>query len=1063
MNKDTQLEIEQLKFALNASEIGTWDLNPNNNQVFWDDNCRKFYGLSTEQASYEDVLDLIHPEDRERVNSAIFNAINPQIRSAYDIKFRVRKSPDNKVCWLHNKGKAYFSETGRLLRFSGIAMDISREIEAIERLQEAESMANAALKGTGVGLFSINLSNNEIKYSPAFSYILTGQVNSGLSRKDFIEYIHPDDLELREKAYRKAQATGDLFYEARTIWENGSVRMVRVVGNYMVNPDGKTGKFTGTVQDITEQHEREVKFKQAQERLSEIVRQAPVAISLLSGEEMIIETANKNMLNIWRKDESVIGRPLLKALPELEDQPFLRLLKEVYRTGKPFYGYSTPARLSQNGVLRKLYFDFSYTPVRNPDGKITNVMVVASEVTQQVMALKAVEASENRFRGLIEEAPFATAVYAGHQFKIETANEAMLRLWGKDESVIGKKLAQALPELEGQPFLPLLDQVYTTGKSFHGKDTRADLVVNGELRSFYFNFVYKPLKYEKGKVYAILNMAVDVTDQVMARKKLEDSEIFAKSIIENSPVAKIVFIGREMMIETVNERMLRILGKDRSIIGKNISKALPKLKGNSFFSPLSEIFEKGITLYRSEEIIPIYKDGELYDGYFDFIYKPLFNSSDQIYGVIVTAIEITEQVLARKKIKEAEEALRSAVELARLGTWSIDLTSGALDFSERLREWSGFGPHEILTEERSYEVMKPEFHLLIKNALLKAVNEPDNSVFDVEYEIQNKKTGEERIIHALGKAFFNEGGKAYKIAGTAQDVSKQKHLQLTLEHKVQQRTEELQILNEKLKAKNDELFLLNERLLRSNQELEQYAYVASHDLQEPLRKIRMFSDMLGKQSSLAEYNRTLVEKINNSASRMSLLIRDLLEFSRLLNSEKLLVPVSLEAVCQWIIQDFELSIREKNAEIILGKLPQVYAVPLQMNQLFYNLMSNALKFSDKNKKPLIEIDSYLLGNEELETYGLEAGQERNYYKIIFSDNGIGFEKKYAEQIFDIFKRLHGKEIYPGSGIGLALCRRIVSNHQGLLFAESEYGKGTRFHIILPEKPKEKTHLQPETL
>jgi signal transduction histidine kinase len=263
------------------------------------------------------------------------------------------------------------------------------------------------------------------------------------------------------------------------------------------------------------EHESDQKFR-------DLIGHAPVAIGIFQGWDMVIESANDSLLQLWGKDAAVIGLPLLQALPEIEGQSFMDLLRGVYTTGKPYYGYEMLSQLYRNKHLQEAYFNFVYKPVIETDGKIDKVLVVANEITAQVITRKALEESEKRFKSLILEAPMATALYTGKDLVINVANTAMLGLWGKDVSIIGKPLALALPELEGQPFLQLLDDVFTTGISYHTNESKADLVVGGKLQSFYFNFTYKPLLNTEGRVYGIINMAVDVTSQVNARIELEE-------------------------------------------------------------------------------------------------------------------------------------------------------------------------------------------------------------------------------------------------------------------------------------------------------------------------------------------------------------------------------------------------------------------------------------------------------------------------------------------------------------------------------------------------------------
>ena len=527
---------------------------------------------------------------------------------------------------------------------------------------------------------------------------------------------------------------------------------------------------------------------QAERRFRAMLEQAPVAMGVLKGDDLVIETANTMLLQVWGKDRSAIGKPLLQVLPELRGQPFPDLLHGVIKTGKAHYGYEALARLQRNGRLEDGYFNYVYAPYYE-EGRLAGVQVVANEVTATILAKKELEESEKRFRNLVEEAPVATAIYSGRDMIISLANDAMLKVWGKDATVIGKPLHLGLPELEGQPFLQLLDDVFTSGQAYSAKEARADLVVDGKLQPFYFTFTYKPLRDSNGVVYAILNMAVDITESVLAHRELEDQE--------------------------------------------------------------------------------------------------------QRYRILAT------------------------------------------DLDARVRE----------------------------------------------------------------------------------------------------RTRDLQRVNESLE--------------RSNEELAQYAYVASHDLQEPLRKIRVFSSMLKDFHELSVPAHDLLGRVMSSAERMSLLINDLLEYSRLHNEAKAVQRICVNEIVKNVLRDFELLIKEKQAIIEVGELPAIQMVSLQANQLFTNLLSNAFKFSKEDTPLRIEIRSRRLNETEISNYSLQEGM--NYFEVTFADNGLGFEPEFAGQVFDMFSRLHDRQVYPGSGIGLALCRKIVENHQGQIFAESEAGKGTTIHIILPER------------
>lgn len=301
-----------------------------------------------------------------------------------------------------------------------------------------------------------------------------------------------------------------------------------------------------------------------------------------------------------------------------------------------------------------------------------------------------------------------------------------------------------------------------------------------------------------------------------------------------------------------------------------------------------------------------------------------------------------------------------------------------------------------------------------------------------DYSVRAPKSGVSELVQ-LTNAFNHM--LAQIEAQTAEITS----LNQNLEQKVKERTLQLELAKSEIEN-------INEKLLKSNHDLEQFAYIASHDLQEPLRKIQTFSELADKSLDTEAPSKKYIEKINAAARRMADLIKDVLNFSRVSEPGAHFSETDLNDILENIKIDFELLISEKNATITSGKLPIVNGIPMQLNQLFLNLVNNSLKFS-KNQ-PAIDISSRILLKEELnQELGLSASDK--YIELIFKDNGIGFEQQYADKIFTIFQRLHNKTDYAGTGIGLAMCKKIVQNHQGAIHVESELGNGARFYVYLP--------------
>ncbi|OQP58820.1 hypothetical protein A4R26_22885 [Niastella populi] len=348
------------------------------------------------------------------------------------------------------------------------------------------------------------------------------------------------------------------------------------------------------------------------------------------------------------------------------------------------------------------------------------------------------------------------------------------------------------------------------------------------------------------------------------------------------------------------------------------------------------------------------------------------------------------------------------------------------------------------TEGKSFFLIRnghwgiPALRLALENSLL-----TDGSFADVEISHQFEDIGE-RILLVNACRIARKDNAELLILLAFEDITDTRNRENDLidfseelEVKVEERTLSLKEANIKLKQSNDSL--------------EQFATIASHDLQEPLRKIRTFSALLNERygENISGEARELINKISLAARRMSRLISDVLNFSKVLDGN-VFEQVDLNVILQNVRNDFDILIEQKKAVITHDKLPVIKAVPLQMNQLFYNLLGNALKFSRPDVSPVIHISYRTLSAGEVKTHPL-LNSELSYCETIFSDNGIGIDEKFMEQVFLIFQRLNATDRFEGTGIGLALCKKIVLNHSGEIYVHSKEGEGTEFHVLLPLK------------
>ena len=408
--------------------------------------------------------------------------------------------------------------------------------------------------------------------------------------------------------------------------------------------------------------------------------------------------------------------------------------------------------------------------------------------------------------------------------------------------------------------------------------------------------------------------------------------------------------------------------------------------------------------------------------------------------------EISERQKVEENLKVSNQQLRMAQEIARLGHWQWDVVSNKVVWSDELYNIYQIEPDGEISYESYLEKLHPEDRNFVDGAVQKAFVEKKFPSF-VHRILMND--GTEKIIQARGELVVNDEGRVLKMIGTAQDITESQKAQQQLEERTQ-------------------------ALESTNAELQRFAYVASHDLQEPLRKIMTFASLLDKDlaGDLNENARLYMQKIVQSSGRMQQLIGDILAFSSLRAGSEDYRATDLNVVVKQVLSDIEIRIQDTGAVIHAGELPVIDAIPSQMGQLFQNLLSNALKFRKDEVLPEITISCTTVTTEALPRHDLRVGRRgiKNdfsysrgrelFARIEVRDNGIGFDEAYGTKIFEIFQRLHSNKSFKGTGIGLAICKKIVDNHHGMIAATSIPGDGAAFVFHLPFSQKAFPHTDP---
>jgi len=532
---------------------------------------------------------------------------------------------------------------------------------------------------------------------------------------------------------------------------------------------------------------------------------------------------------------------------------------------------------------------------------------------------------------------------------------------------------------------------------------------------------------------------VELEELVQQRTRdVEAQKNILQRLFMMAPAIICTFKGPDHVYDLVNPVAKRLLG-NREVVGLSVAEVM-----GSHFKPerraiLDKVYQTGETYIGQEEKINLNNgvDPET-EIYLNLLYQATRDANDEIDGILVFAYDVTEQVLARQALIQANEELGKANQEFQFVSdfmpqmvW-VTLPNGDHIFYNKgwyeytglnFEETGGEGWNHVLhpdDRERAWKVWKNSLH--------------NGSDYEIEYRIR-RFDGEYRWFLGRALPMKDDEGNVIKWFGTCTDIHDQKIASDTLEAKVKERTEELQKINLELES--------------SNHELLQFASIASHDLKEPLRKIIMFSNMVRDRhlNELPAGALEYITKIIASSTRMNALVADLLSFTKLsVDSE--FEKADLKVILNEVLSDLELVIKEKAAIITTPDMPEAEIVPGQMRQVFQNIISNSLKFTRNGVTPEITITCQLVNRLSF----IDALDENGkFIRISIQDNGIGFENLHSEKIFTIFQRLHTKNKFEGTGIGLAIAKKIIAKHHGIIKGTGVEGEGACFVIVIPLK------------
>ncbi|HLF47672.1 MAG TPA: PAS domain S-box protein [Chitinophagaceae bacterium] len=505
----------------------------------------------------------------------------------------------------------------------------------------------------------------------------------------------------------------------------------------------------------------------------------------------------------------------------------------------------------------------------------------------------------------------------------------------------------------------------------------------------------------KKNISGVIVSVADITALKKKENELLEKENYLRTLINSIPdiLFRVDKDGRFLDCKVENENLLAFRPID--FLGKTFYEVWPKDIADFHMGYSRKAFngEKLVTY----EYPVITVTGE--KRFFEARIKKI-NEEE----AVIICRDITRSKTLNDKIIASEKLLAQSQEIAHIGSWQLKIATGKSFWTDELYRISGLQPQGIeATYENYLKLIHSDDQEMVKNTVHQAYN--NHQPYSFFHRIV-RPDGDIRIVFGMGEVEVDEKGQAVKMRGVAQDVTE-------------------------IKKAEESLKKLNNDLSASNKELEQFAYIISHDLQEPLRMVSNFLELLQKKlgGQLDDSSKQFIHFATDGAERMKKMIQDLLQYSRLNTNKEIYTATDLNEVMQYVTRVQDESMKKNQAVITVTPMPVITANKTLITQLILNLISNALKFCGDNP-PVVEVSC------------TETQQE---WMLYVKDNGIGIEPKHFEKIFLVFQRLHDKAKYPGTGIGLAICKRVVDLHKGKIWVESEPGNGSTFYFTIPKK------------
>ncbi len=991
---------DQLAFAIEATELGTFDLNPLTNKFIGNNRLKDWFGLPHEmEIDLSLAINVMVEKDRSRVAEAIQKTLQYESGGLYDTEYSIINPLTKKKRIVRAKGRAWFGDDKKAYRFNGTLQDITQQVidrkiieSSINRTEvERKSLHDFFTQAPAI-LAILKGPDHVFEFAnPAYLELIGNRNPIGKTVHDALpEVAEQGFIELLDHVYNtKETFTGK---EMPIKLNKGNRKHELFFLNFtyqaITNDIGETEGILVFAYDVSEQVNARKQIEASEKRFSNILSQSLLAIAIFNGPEMVVDFANKPMLEVLGKGNAVLNKPLLEGVPELKDQVFPQLLANVYTTGVAFEGHEIKAILVRNGIPVDAYFNFVYQPYRDVDDTITGITVLATEVTEGVLANKQIEASELFNRTILESSPDCFKVLDAEgriqfmnlnglcQMEIDdfstVKNKNWWNLWGSENELLVK--ASIGNALKGE-----ITQFTAMCPTAKGTPKWWDVVVS-------------PVGKPGEPVQQIISVSRDITEQQRSDEAIKKMAAHLKLATDSANVGiwSLDIKTQKLEWSALHKRMWGY-DEHRSDLQYEDwhNLILPEDKQKAF----KEMEEAKVnhTVYDVDYCINRANDGALrcIRSVGKYNYSDV-NEAETLTGI---SIDITEQRAGEEMLKQSEKQFRVFADSIQNLAWISNGDGLIFWYNQRWYDYTG-----TTLEEMEGSGWKKVYHPDdIKKVieLLKEVWEKAEA-FEVTCRLR-RDDGEFRWFLTRAYPIKDVNGTIERWIGTSTDVHEQK---------------------------------------KSLDQKDEFIRIASHEMKTPLTTAKGYLELL--LMILSEENQTAslyANKANQAVERLNNFVTELIDTSKIQSGELDYNKSTFDfnEMVNETIEDIQFTAKNHSLKKIGISLYQIKGDRDRLRQVMINLLTNAIKYSPHEDKVLVKIEE----------------QESNI-QVSVQDFGVGMSSQHLKKVFDRYYRVEEYAIqFQGLGMGLYISNNIVRRHGGTMWVESEPGKGSTFCFTLP--------------